>query len=387
MSQALTSRGHEIHVLRVSPWHGAVERWDTSGAILHELDGRPILSKENGNEIFHYATRWASYAKTIRRILSSEKIDVVLSSNLLPSAVAAVLARARNVPVVYDVADFYPDFVLRYGRPGLSLRMLRYVADQVFCFNLRAADRLIFLGKASARFLASCGYNMIRSKPVAFIPNGISVRLIQRGHYAKKLRSLHRQPQAGLEVALIGSLEFWIDTQFVVDFFSELKKLDPAASLAIYGRMAKGGYVDVLRNLESGFASFGVTDGIHLEGFVPHDQIFKKLESIQVGLIPFLTDLRISQCASPVKLLEYMATGTLVVGTPINEVMDIADGTAVIEESGKAAARTTFELFQKPSSLEDMILRGSRIAKKFTWDRLSTLMESELLEACSDVST
>ncbi len=382
LAEILARRGHEIHVLRIPMWSGGESSVSWSNiATIHELKGVKSTRQNDGNEILHYATRIAAYASLVRRVVTTESIDVILSSNLLPSAAAAIVARMLHVPVVYDVIDFYPDFVNRYARNGAMRGMLRYIADKVFDFNLRTADRLIFLGGSSAEILAEYRYAHVSSKPVAILPNGVSKELLARGYGLNKVRDLYSRGPKDLNVAMVGSLEFWIDAGFIVDFITRLVELDSQATLTIYGKRLCGNSTNVSKDLERRLNEEGVRHAVKFRGFVPYEEICQELEFVQIGLVPFRTDLTISHCASPIKLLEYLATGALVVATPTLEVVDLARNTAIIEKEGRRAAEEAYEMFHDAERLSGAIERGIGLAQTHTWDTVAVGLERELQTA------
>ncbi len=382
LAERLASRGHEIHVLRIPTlFDGGAQHPPSDGITVHEPKGIHPSRRIDSNELLHYTARTSAYASEIRRIIASESIEVILSSNLIPSAAASIVARMLDVPIVYDVIDFYPDFVMRYAGEGMMGRLLRYIADKVFNFNIQTADRLIFLGESSAEILAQYRYRSVRSKPVAILPNGVPRDLIARGYAVPKVTNARHQGPNGLNVAMVGTLEFWIDVRFIVDFLGRLIELDPRATLTIYGGRLKTGSSTILRDFETGLRQAGVRHAVKFRGFVPYEEICQELEFVQIGLVPFRTDLTISHCASPIKLLEYLATGTLVVATPTLEVVDLARTSAIIEKDGRLAAEQAYEVFSDADRLSGAIERGMSLARAHTWDTLSLGLERELATA------
>ena len=377
LARILSERGHEIHVLRIAT-SGNMRRPEAKGVHVHELKGMQLSSRVTGNEILHYATSGLAYTSAIRKIVSSVPIDVVLSSNLLPSAAATIVARMLGIPVVYDVIDFFPDFVFRYKEDGLGLGLLRSIASRVFEFNLRHADRIIVLGQASREYVQRT-LGPSRRGAITILPNGIPREFAENGH---SLGSLLASRQAtGLRVGLIGSLEFWIDTRFIVDFVRTLRTLDPTASLTVLGGRPDSGSPDVVSELRERWESSGLRDGLFLRGFVPYNELWEELPRFQIGLVPFKAGLQISQYALPLKVLEYLAAGSVVVSTPLRELMDFAKGAAIFEGDGSAAALRAFGLLQDPARLSDHLVAGSSLARRHGWHELALVLEKELHEA------
>jgi glycosyltransferase involved in cell wall biosynthesis len=378
LARILGEMGHDIHVLRIAT-SGNSRPPETHGVHVHELKGVQHSNRVTGNEILHYATSSVAYASAIREIVSTVPIDVILSSNLLPSVAATIVARARGIPVVYDVIDFFPDFVYRYKDDGLGLGLLQSIASRVFDFNLRHADRIIVLGEATREYvLRTVGPE--RRKAITILPNGIPREIAENGHSARSI--LARQSRAiGLRVALVGSLEFWIDTTFIVDFIRTLRTLDPTASLTVLGGRPDSGSPDVVSELRQRWESSGLQDGLFLRGFVPYDQLWEELPGFHIGLVPFKTGLQISQNALPLKVLEYLAAGSVVVSTPLRELMNFAKGAAIFEGDGSAAALQAFSLLQDPARLSDLRVAGSSLARRNVWDELAIVLERELREA------
>ncbi|MFQ5911137.1 MAG: glycosyltransferase [Thermoplasmata archaeon] len=381
MTRILASRGHEVHVLRIpTSQENSLSHHRTYGGRVHELRASPLSDTVGGNEIFHYGTRTAAYGRFIRKILVKDSIDVVLSANLLPSAVCAIVARMAGTPIVYDVIDYYPDFVLRYHSEGMGLKILRSIADRVFRFNLKHADRLIMAGRAIGDFLRDRYPELISSKPMIVIGNGISRDMVGDGIPSTWSPNCEVASR-GLRVGLVGNLEFWIDHDFIVDFYRTLKGLDPSSSMRVFGSAERLAGMKVLQKLKSELSQVSASDGYSYEGFVPHSEIRQTLASIDIGLIPFRTDLRIAEYASPIKLLEYLAAGVVAVATPIKEVQSGFGGVTIVDSSGSRAARRAFALFQDSVSLAKQVTQGQALAASYTWESLATSLEDELRKA------
>ena len=114
----------------------------------------------------------------------------------------------------------------------------------------------------------------------------------------------------------------------------------------------------------------GLTDKIIFTGAVSHEDIAYYIAAADICVAPF-KDTEVSRCKSPLKIVEYMASGKPVVASLVGEVRNMAGGCAILTEEGNfySLAEGILGLL-KDKNLRDKLANGARarVDKKYNWD-------------------
>ncbi len=125
-------------------------------------------------------------------------------------------------------------------------------------------------------------------------------------------------------------------------------------------------------------SDLGLDDSVIFTGSVPHDEIPHYIASATVCVAPF-EDTEVTRCKSPLKIVEYLASGKPIVASNIGEVRKMAGGVSVLVRPGDH-----MELAEKVSLLlRDRELRENlavfarrRAENKYNWDFTSNSIMS-----------
>jgi glycosyltransferase involved in cell wall biosynthesis len=141
------------------------------------------------------------------------------------------------------------------------------------------------------------------SKPVYYVPNGVDF-----GHFSKNFTSepadmrYIKRPRA----IYVGALDGWFDVHLLERTASRLRDV----SFIIIGPPA----IDLRR--------LSALSNVHILGHRPYDIVPHYMAGSDIGIIPFKRNA-LTDCISPIKLFEYMASGLPVVATEWNELKSI----------------------------------------------------------------
>jgi len=176
------------------------------------------------------------------------------------------------------------------------------------------------IGRASAVVVISAGLEeLVRLRygrdDSAIIPNGYyePSGFEEAPHVARNLRQ--RWGWEGRTVlGYVGSLDGWVNLQFLSDVFQEYRKADPDACLLVVGG---GTRLEFLKTV------FGEDPHVRMTGWVPSSSVEPHFALLDVGLIPFEIN-GLTMDALPIKTLEYLCWGKPVVASPLNELKRLA---------------------------------------------------------------
>jgi len=306
------ARFFDVYYLTWSPRkYGAPRRLDRLRAELGDALRRARLAEEDGvhvircSTLYHGGPAAAWYnSHELRRLIVRFGIDVVINAGKLFSPRFEI-----PVPYVFDLVDDHAAGCLPRHRPSIESWIAREIqrADAV----TTVSHQLVKLVKERYQHDA------------IYLPNGadFSPPDCTAINAAQCLRS-----SLGLEgrfvIGYIGHHGEWSGLPFLVETFTHLRRVDPAASLLVVGG---GSDADRL-------AAGGVPEGVLLVGPVPPRQVRAHFLALDLGVLPFARNA-FTDSAMPLKILEYAAARKLVVATPLTELATLRLPNVLLTES------------------------------------------------------
>ncbi len=187
----------------------------------------------------------------------------------------------------------------------------------------------------------------------------------------ERFRPSAGEPSGGPRLVYAGQLEVASFARLAVDAFSRIAGEFTEAQLTVAGG---GRYLEDLRRQVE---ELGLVKRIDLTGYVDADAIPGILAGASIALAPF-EDNEITRCKSPLKIVEYLASGLPVVASAVGEVPRMLEGCGVCVTPGDAGAMA--EAVRK--LLGDAALRRSlgREARKRAEERYNWGWTVERLE-------
>ena len=163
----------------------------------------------------------------------------------------------------------------------------------------------------------------------------------------------------------------------LVDALGRLR--DAPCALAVVGGPAAD--VDALR---ARWQALGLASGrLFAPGQVPPERVPLWLAALDVGTIPFPDRPHFAECASPMKLFEYLAAGLPIVATRLPSLGEVlVDGeTALLTPPGDVAAlAAALRRLHDDAELRASLARGARrVAGTYTWTARAQRIVAALL--------
>ena len=286
----------------------------------------------------------------------------------LPLAPTAVWAGWMcRVPVHYDVAEVYPEFLrsrwmvdrMRMSdhlvrNPAAASLLERYVlrrAGLVFVVTDEVRDRMRLLGVRPDRIV------VVGNTPEE--PESLR----SRSKVPDDVASLGDRPIAlfvGILVADRGVL-------CAVEAMRLVLREVPDAALVIVGDGTERPI------LEKAVARLNLGDNVRLVGWKEHGELAGYYQNASVGLLPFVDSPHL-QLTVANKLFDYMAAGLPVVAADVRPMRRIVTetGCGLLFSPGDidALAKQIITLFHAPDMRNEMGLRGrDAVVSKYRWDQ------------------
>lgn len=238
--------------------------------------------------------------------------------------------------LVYDIID---DFAAFDWAPGNAEQMEN---------NLLKKTDIIFTG-TYALFEQKKTYG----KMADFIPCGVNFDLF---HEEPKEEPVDIRGLPRPLIGYMGTLSDRIDSSLIRDLAERMKNTSIILIGPVHGSLA-----DPPR-----------APNIHYLGLKTHEQLPDYLHHMKIALLPFRLTKAV-QAINPVKTLEYLAAGCVVVSTAIPDVVRFYSDLVVIAKSPEDFIDKVENLLREDNT--DLIRRGIERAKTSSWESMTGKMK------------
>jgi glycogen synthase len=246
-------------------------------------------------------------ARRLEAVARDIRPDVLHAHSPALNAIAAIrVGRRLGIPVVYEVRAFWEDAAVDHGTSrenGLRYRLTRGLESHAF----RRVQHITTICEGLRRDILARG---IPEHRVTVIPNAVD---------AEKF-SLGAEPDAGLRAELglddsrvlgfIGSFYAYEGLNLLLDAFPTIRDQAPDVRILLVGG---GVQAD---NLKAQARDLGIADRVVFTGRVPHDQVQRYYDLVDLLVYPRLS-MRLTELVTPLKPLEAMAQGRLLVASDV----------------------------------------------------------------------
>jgi glycosyltransferase involved in cell wall biosynthesis len=356
----LAGRGHEIDWILQSeaacdrPY---VARWGGGQVWVGATDlGRSLFRR-----LRKHALGIGNDFRLVSRVRRTRYDAVEVKDKFLAGAIAAIACRVFHTRFIYWLSYPFPEHYLLRAKDGTAryprLYILRGLAFKWLLYRwlLRAADHVFVQSEQMREDIAAQG---IPSHKITAVPMGISVEMCAAVNTFESRRLL---PEHVPCVLYLGALNKVRRLDFLVRAFAKVRESVPTAQLYLVGR---GEDPEDEAFLKHEVVRLNLESCVVFVGQLPQPEALQYVVEADVCASP-LYPTPILRCASPTKLVEYMALGKAVVGN------DHPEQKRLIEESGgglcvaydeQAFADAIVTLLQNPKTAQFMGERGRRYA-------------------------
>jgi PEP-CTERM/exosortase A-associated glycosyltransferase len=242
--------------------------------------------------------------KRLSEIIPQIKPDVLHAHSPCLNGIAAIRAgRKFGIPVVYEVRAFWEDAAVDHGTSsenGLRYKLTRGLET----YALKRADAVTTICEGLRRDIVARG---IPASKVTVIPNAVDIDKFAVGGEADQ--DLKRQ--LGLQGhRLIGSFYAYEGLDVLLRAVPALVARAPDLRVLLVG----GGPQDA--KLRQQAKDLGIADKVVFTGRVPHDQVQKYYDLLDVLVYP-RQSMRLTDLVTPLKPLEAMAQGRILAASSV----------------------------------------------------------------------
>lgn len=340
-----------------------------NGQMLEEnIDGwtfyrTPPVSGLAGNlPLAKYRYLMSALQKRIGEVVQQVRPDIIhVHSPVLNAFPALAVGGAAGIPVVYEVRAFWEDAAADHGTArewGPRYRLTRM-------FETRA------LGRASAVTTICDGLRNdmlsrgIPADKITVIPNAVDPTQFKFTTMADAALVARHGLKRWATLGFAGSYYAYEGLDVLLRAMPLILRAVPEARLLLLG----GGPQEV--NLRALAARLGLESIVHFIGRVPHHEVSRYYDVMDVMVYPRISR-RLTELVTPLKPLEAMAMGKLVVASDVGGhrelIRDGHNGYLFPAGSPEMLARCLIGVLKTPENWSALVARGREyVERERTW--------------------
>ena len=312
--------------------------------------------------IVHYGYLMRALRTRLAEVVAEVQPDIIHAhSPVLNAFPALAVGRATGIPVVYEVRAFWEDAAVDQGTAlewGPRYRLTRALETRA----LRQADAVTTICDGLRGDMLKRG---IPADKITVIPNAVD---LAQFHFAAAEDSGLLQKYGltrGSTLGFAGSFYAYEGLDTLLRAMPLVLRAVPQVRLLLLG----GGPQEV--ELRALAVHLGLEGIVHFTGRVPHSEMTRYYSAMDIMGYPRVSR-RLTDLVTPLKPLEAMAMGKLVVASDVGGhrelIRDGHNGHLFPAGSGEALARSLIKLLQAPGSWIDVITNGhAYVAGERTW--------------------
>jgi len=282
-------------------------------------------------------------ARRLEQVVRQVRPDILHAHSPALNAVPALwVGRRFGIPVVYEVRAFWEDAAADHGTSrewGLRYRLTRGLET----FALRRADAVTTICEGLRSEMLTRG---IHPDKVTVIPNAVDIEKFTVDQTTDEALKTTLGLSDAVVLGFIGSFYGYEGLSLLLDAMPGIRSVNPRVRLLLVG----GGPQDAA--LKQRAVALGIEDSVVFTGRVPHQDVQRYYDLVDVLVYPRLS-MRLTELVTPLKPLEAMAQGRLLVASDVGGHRElIADGvTGVLFKAGdpEALAGKVLALLDDPS--------------------------------------
>jgi glycosyltransferase involved in cell wall biosynthesis len=305
----------------------------------------------------YYLKNFLAHLLAIRKIVHQNDIDVILSTNILPS----FAANFAGVPVVFDYLDHLEESASIYYPGSLFGRLVKAGVGFITRYNLRHARSTITVTNELASFLTNQGIGN-----VTVIPNGVDTSVLRPMPIDEAKHSLGLK---GPVLGYVGSLEHWVDLETVVQGLPQLRDV----TLLVVGPGLFTDYGDTIKKMA---ADLGVTERIVFTGAVKYSELSRYISAMDIGLNP-LKMMKKNEYAAGGKVFNYLACGRPVLSSRMISLERLLGDNIYYYDDVESFVLQTRRILSSGRNEEEC----RSVAKSYDWRSIARSYEEVLRKA------
>ena len=246
-------------------------------------------------------------ADRLAEVIDATSPDLIHAHSPVLNALPSLwVGRRKRLPVVYEMRASWEDAAVDHGTTSegsLRYRMSRALES----FALRRADQITTICEGLKADIAVRGISEDR---ITVIPNAVDAALFRFGVAPDPQLRRSLGLEGATVIGFAGSFYGYEGLNLLLEAAHHMRARHPQLRVLLVG----GGPQE--QNLKSQVAAAGMQDCVIFTGRVPHSEVQRYYELIDVLAYPRLP-IRLTELVTPLKPLEAMAQGRMFVASDV----------------------------------------------------------------------
>ena len=298
----------------------------------------------------------------LAEVVDSVRPDLIHAhSPVLNALPALTVGRDAGIPVVYEVRAFWEDAAVDLGTArewGPRYRLTRALETRA----LQRADAVTTICDGLRDDMLKRG---IPADKITVIPNAVDVSQFGFAATADAALMESHGLTHGKTLGFAGSFYAYEGLDLLLRAMPQVLRAEPQTRLLLVG----GGPQEA--NLKTLAAELGVAAAVQFTGRVPHAEVGRYCSVMDVMVYPRIPR-RLTELVTPLKPLEAMAMGKLVVASDVGGhrelIRDGYNGHLFPAVSVEALSRCLVALLKTPENWSDVVINGREfVERQRTW--------------------
>lgn len=252
-------------------------------------------------------------------------------SPVLNAMPALRVGKRLGIPVVYEVRAFWEDAAVDHGTTSegsLRYRLTRWLETRA----LKRADHVFTICEGLRSDIAARGISLAK---VTIIPNAVDIESFEPGGLPDGSLKTRLGLQGASVIGFIGSFYAYEGLDLLLDAMPGILSRRPDVRVLLVG----GGPQDAA--LKAQAQRLGVADKIVFTGRVPHSEVQRYYDLLDILAYP-RHSIRLTELVTPLKPLEAMAQGRLLVASDVGGHKELIrhGETGILFKAGSVGALT-----------------------------------------------
>lgn len=299
--RSLLKGGHQVTLVTRNKPQASAKEQD-----FRHIDLRNVSLVQFGSQLHSLAEQWQPQA------LQIHEFELLVAGGRIKQSL--------GIPLIYDVQDPHQEMWDAFSsKPPVIKHMINWGLLRFEKMHLKHVDCVCALSPLIARRYAEWGLKIM------YVPNYPPLIPLEK--------TIPREPVVIYQGQISPERGIW----HAIQAFQGVIEKVPGAKLDIYGSERIRGLIDQMKEKIN---QTGLDHAIAVKPPVSYERILRRLQEVQIGLIPF-TDKPLFHVLPPNKLYEYMMCGCAVVASDLPILRELGKDRVLYVTPGDVDALTT----------------------------------------------
>jgi len=339
-------------------FHVTSPKQGTRNAPIEAVDGFSFYRSEKPKGLLAtlpVLNQWAivqSLAKQLDQIIPEIKPDILHAHSPALNGLAALkAAKKHKIPLVYECRAFWEDAAVDHGTTtegGMRYLITKMLETYVF----KQADAITTICEGLRSDIVS---RRIPAQKITVIPNAVDIERFTYGVEPDQTLRTQLGLQNKIVLGFIGSFYAYEGLPLLLEALPAILEKQPETRLLLVG----GGPQEAL--IKQKTKEIGLEQQVIFTGRIPHERVQDYYNQVDIFVYPRLS-MRLTDLVTPLKPLEAMAQGRLVVASDVGGHKELIEhqGNGYLFKANDAddLAATVLNLLNQPQQWEQIRIAG-----------------------------